>query len=745
MQKRILATFLSLAAALIGLGDGAFAQDGPAETAQSAGDAPKGSLNESEARRERLAKIDSLITDLGSPRFAEREAAERELSEVGALARVPLERALQSSDAEIVARSRRLLAALPKLTHVIVDALNQPIPWATVTVDVIVQNNSEQFTSQSMKYESDELGRIPVPPLPSSDYKAVVQVAHADYGIGRCEVASHSRENVLCFPLVRAGTEARRRAVEGVVLAADNQQSVKGAVVECRHVRTPGQGLVNPTNPLGVAISDSEGRFCLYLPNENRDRERGELIPLHSNYLLTVTAADEETLFPTSGMFSSDEINSINLRRAEHFHRFRFEAIGGGWIDDPRHLQGITVVYDGDDQAGSGQVALHKRVVTKGRLLLPGKYTATGYFNGPSVKFEPVVVTSDSPEQLDFRLPPAVVYRGRVVHGVTGESLPGAFVMGWSSTSRQNLALLSNEQWSHLDEVDSNPPDDDHPAMKLLREHYGVQELVRTDQDGRFEITQAPDDDFYGLIAFGKDFVPLRVRTYSLESGLDRAAEAGEFSLFPASKVLVRPVHNGERISVSPKWLLADSDQPDWIDRFHAAVNEQGREFEYVHWLRLNEAQPLFVPSGVRLRMSFECPYDDEWAPTEMEMPIQLPQAETLDLGDLHFTAALPATVRVVGQGGQPLEGIPVRRKYTKGDAWSVAHNTDAQGEAYFHVIPNSQGQFRATIVGGREADKEENVTFEFDVSDKRPVEPFEIVITEEQLQRFREQGAEKQ
>jgi hypothetical protein len=694
------------------------------------------------ARLERAAKIASLIGSLGHERYAVREAAEKELAAFGASARSALERAVQHQDAEIAARARRILTGLPELTHAVVDAFGSPVPWATVTISLVTKKEATSAAYEGITVESDDLGRIPIPALPSHDHMAVVDVYHADYGRGRYDVFAHTSETNLRLPLVREETEARRRAVEGTVSGPDGHP-VAGAVVRCQHVRTPGAGLINALEPHGAAITDQDGRFHYYMPNENHDRERGELIPVNSSYHLTITVPHEQHLFPMAGMYSNLEANSIPLHRAMRFHRFRFQRADGEWIEDPRELQNIAIVFAGDELENNARVPLDQSVVAKGRFLLPGTYTATSLLGGSSVQFQPIAVTHESPEELVFRLPPAVVFRGRVVHGVTGEPVDGAFVMGFSSTARSNLALIASDDWSRLRAVEL-PPNPDDPAVKLLREHYGVEGLVHTDEDGRFEITQEPDEEFYGLMAFEEDFVPYKVRIFSLETK-KRPVEAGEFPLFPAANVMVRPVHKDQHLSVSPQWLPAESDQPAWIDRFHSAAHGQEREFEYVHWLRLNERQPIFVPSGVRLRLRFETPYDDKWAPVVVETPVQLHQGAVHEIGDLHFAASLPAVVRVLDGIGQPVEGIPVRRKYDDGDAWCVAHNTDAKGQAYFYVHPRSHGRFRVSDISApREVAMAENLFADFKVTGQAPAQPFEITLTDHQIELLLRAPAER-
>jgi hypothetical protein len=289
-------------------------------------------------------------------------------------------------------------------------------------------------------------------------------------------------------------------------------------------------------------------------------------------------------------------------------------------------------------------------------------------------------VTANSPEELRFELPHAVTYRGRVVHGVTGEPLAGAFVVGYNSTSHNNLALLTADDWKLLAGTPSNPPLD-HPAIKRLRDFYGIQGLVRAGDDGRFTITRGSDQEFYGIMAFAPDRIPFKVSVGSLKPDQNQQIDVAEFPLFPAAKLLVRPVFAGERLAVMPQWLPEKEGQPDWFDRFQAVGKDSNREFEYVHWLTINEQQPVYVPAGIRLRVRFESPYDDAWGPALVET-VQLEAGASKEAGDLHFTASLPVVVRVVDSRGKPVEGIPVRRMYHAENAWCVAHNTDKDGRA---------------------------------------------------------------
>ncbi len=690
------------------------------------------------------ARIERLIGQLGDDAFDRREAASKDLAAIGNRARSALERATKSSDPEVASRAKAILDALPKLTHTVVDALGLPIPQATVNVTIVTQplppvpggevppgDVPAPVVPQIISATTENDGRFGIPPLPDGGFRASATIEHPEYGRARCDVDARGRQTILRLPLVRRGTEAHRRAVSGRVVTADGKP-VAGAIVQGFEVRTPGEGLINGLDPRGESLSDEDGQFTYYLPNENRNRERGELIPANSRHRLTITVPGDDSFFPVAGRYANLEPVRVELPQNTRFHRFRFEAVGGGWIGDPKQLAQVHVQFDGRQAGERILIPLDRDSVISGRKLVPGTYVAEYFPAGKKVEYLPLVVTADSPEELSFELPHSVSYHGRAVHGVTGKPLAGALVMGYRSTSRNNLALLTDEDWKMLREVPSNPPLD-HAAVKRLGEFYGVQGLVRTDDEGRFEITRQPDEEFYGVIAFDENAIPIQVRLGSLKPDMNHRVDAGEFPLFPAAKILVKPVFTGERLSVSPEWLPAATGQPEWYGRFQAAKTAS-REFEYVHWLTLNEQQPVFVPAGIRLRVRFDTPYDDQWAPAMVE-EVLLEPGTSKEIGELRFAACLPGAVRVVDSRGKPVEGVPVRRMYEGDDGWCVAHNTDSAGLAHFHLRPHSTGRFWVSdLPGPQEVQMAENLLTGFKVGDAVPSEQPTITLTDAQI-----------
>jgi hypothetical protein len=709
---------------------------------------------EAEPTRPDDKAIEALIRQLGAEEFADREAATKRLTELAGQARAALEKATRSTDAEIANRARGILATLPKLTHHLVDALGQPIGGATVMVTLIPGNlpprpapvlpgpegeSDGTAPPREITYLSEADGGIPMVEAKGENRPATVLVEHTEYGRARVTVMTGDPNTTVRVPLVRRGSDAFARAAKGKLLNADGKP-LADAQIHCHEVRTPGEGLIQGQGQPMVALSNSDGEFIFYLPKpiSRTSDQVGELIPTNSHFSLMIEPAGEDD-FPLKGRFSNLEPLEISIPRAARRHLFRFESTDGGWIEDPNHVRQIVVQHDRMHKGHRQLVTLNPQWILDGRKLIPGTYQAEDYSRGRRVAYEPLVVTDQSPEILEFHLPRAVTYRGRVVHGVTGEGVSDSFVVGWSSTSRQNLALLTDDDWKLLSETPSNPPLD-HPAIRKLQEHYGVRAFVRTDADGRFAIEKPSGEEFYGILAFDRASVPYRVNVNAAKPDDKHEIDCGEFPLFPAARLVVNPVFAGMRLSVAPRWFPAAEGQPEWFGKFEAARKTSQREFEYVHWLAINESQPVLVPADVRLQIRFETPYDDEWGNALIDT-IQLAAGTTREHGELQFSPYVPVTVRVVDASGKPVEGVPVRQKLADDNAWSVAHNTDNQGLAKFFAEPKSAGEFWASDLPGTQEEKTaKNLFAKYELSAEAPDpagEAAQIALTDEQLKRL--------
>lgn len=118
---------------------------------------------------------------------------------------------------------------------------------------------------------------------------------------------------------------------------------------------------------------------------------------------------------------------------------------------------------------------------------------------------------------------------------------------------------------------------------------------------------------------------------------------------------------------------------------------------------------------------------------------MQLKAGALIEHGDFRFNVAFPVVVRVVDISGKPVEGVPLRQKYLSTNSTSVAHNTDMEGRAYFHINPKSKGEFRLhDLPCSQEARQAANLGVSFEADDKPPPKLLEIVILDEQLQLLR-------
>jgi len=707
--------------------------------------------------------IRNLVSRLASTSAAERGDIERRLIAIGPAATGELNEAISGGDRKLAARASKVLAALPKANHWLQDASGKPIPKAALEF-FRLDNEDDALPKRSYaKTSTDDTGGFAFPPLPTPA-RVAARVVQPDYGISMIRLSEHEvqqasdgRTGQIRLPLVTRDSDHGKRSVIGKIVD-ERDRPVFGAEIRCTSVRTPGEGLIDPLYPLHNVLTAKDGSFRLYLPNREpgapdplgrvrRERhQRGKLIPENSRFNLEIRVPHDSTLFPAERTVGNTKPATIRLRRATLEHQFEFEAPEGGLIGDAERLKWIVVAYrQGEEDFGSGHrnVGLDRKIIRQGGLLLAGDYSAEYRdTRGRVINWQRLTVTKDSPERLRFTIPPPVVYAGRVVDGITGKPVAGAFVGGWSSTRRKNFALVTPAEWTELEKLPAAPSINE-TALKPLLQLCGFISVVRTGQDGRFRLIQTPQKKFYGVMAFARDRLPFEMGGYGFREQLKKGpnVDTGDFPLFPAARLRVHPVFDqtqGRNLSISPHWQPLEDGQPDWFAKFEAATNSvEQRQFGYVHWLKLNEAQPILVPADVRLRVLFRCPYDDKWVPGNRQQVFQVRQGAEADFGQLTFQPAVEVQVRVVGPEGSPVEGAPVRRLMRDGQqrAWSVAHNSDANGIARFHVPPNATGQFGVYCFLKREQKIEVRVDFE--TGESSPDEPFRIELTEEQIEKL--------
>ena len=565
------------------------------------------------------------------------------------------------------------------------DALGAPIPKASV--DIFVRGiSSEDPHIYLCTAETDKQGQLEIPQLVGALRHFSFIVSDPNYGVSVVDRYLHNQTGII-VPLVPQGSVAYERAIRGIVVDPDGHP-VSGAVIRCSNVRTLGEGLINSKHGWAYkSLTDDHGAFSLYLPNEDRRDERGYLIPPKSQYQVRIEAPAELGLLPHVKPIENGQDAVIVLERGGRFRTFVFEDANGP-IEDQKKLQYINVTIRRSD---GGRVSLRYNDFKGGGIFPPGTYNATMFEHGKEVEFEPLTVNEYSPEVLVFKLPEAILYCGQIIHGLTGEPMPGAFVIGFSGKRKGNLSMITDRQWEALHALPADPSLAD-PAVKSICEIYGVIRIVRAEELGHFQMSFRPGE-IYGFIAFEEHYLGLQHRRHALIPNENRMAEVPAMKLYPAATVVVEACTEAERISIWPRWVIDENDNAVWVRDFLATDDRRESMFTYDSWLEPNQAQSFHIPAGLNVRLKLDTPYDREWCPIEISKVIHLAQGQVVDLGRYEFKPALEVSVLVTDAWGEPVEGVPVRMVHN-GTHWSVAHNSDQTGISRFHVVPHSQGEF---------------------------------------------------
>ena len=655
-----------------------------------------------------------------------------------------LEKAAQHPNAEVASRARRALEKINAYTHIVLDGTGKPIAGGRLEVTIrgevpVVPSAGPTLTDPALFGRTDGVvvplvpdarGHVTVPRSPLGRTRVPARFSHSEYGSMQGMIDLADPKQRFLVPLVKRGTPAYERAFKGVVLGPDGKP-VNGAVVTFAEIRTPGDGLI-ASDSSAAAMSDDKGRFAFYpLFSSSGGAAEPALVPAKSKAFVSVSTPADGNLFPYAGEHVNTAEARIQLERPKQFHTFQFEQRGGDFVKDSRQLGQMWIAYSKTD--GGRGVQLKPQALIEGAKLLPGFYRA-GMHNAT---YLPLEVKNDSPEELIFRRRPAITLRGKIVDGLTGKPMAKAFVFGYQSTALQTLAILTADDWKALRAMPENSPLN-HPALAVVTKIYGLASVNRTDDEGRYELVQEPEDNIYGLIAVEENYLPYEQTKQSLKFDERHIAEVPDLPLFPAAKVLIKPVVKAARASIMPLWHFEKDAEPKWVSRLGDAMSAS-RSFQYAHWMKINELQPIYVPSGVSLRIQLFSPYAEEFSRTLLPKLIYLNQGETLTIGEVEVQAAIRLDIDVLDGKGAPQEGIVVRRYDEEENALGLPHSTDAKGKTSFFVDRHSSGRFRVDIASPPDSNVAKNLLLPFKVSDSAPdLKSYKFTLTDEQVKSLR-------
>ncbi|MHC4647577.1 MAG: carboxypeptidase-like regulatory domain-containing protein, partial [Planctomycetota bacterium] len=583
------------------------------------------------------------------------------------------------------------------------DALGNPVPHAKVEI-YLKDRRSQILLGKEMLGEKGQLKKTlcrgnsnaytnsSQPPARFS-----FKVSHRLYGTAIVQPWGGDHARLVFLPAVPPGTEADRRSIWGVVVDP-NGRAVKAAFVKGGGLLPPGAKWVGDirTQRHGV-LTDESGRFRMYLPPAEDAIQVGALIPPNTQYSIRIEPPEGSNLSDFTGRVMNGRSTTITLKRKQQYHRtFAFEDEGGP-ITDTQSLRGIDITIERTDQSN---LYLHYDEFKNGGRYPLGTYKAR---SGPnkSYRFQPIKVTADSPEELVFRIAPAKTYYGRIVNGVTGQPMAGAFVIASGGyAERKNLSYLTAGQWDALHALSASDPASDpniKEALKPVTDCYSVIKMVRADRDGWFRLTEPPKVTVRDIVVFEEGHLTINVLKRWAKPDDEGNHRFGDIRLFPAAMVLVEPIdgqgtYRRWPLRFRPQWFLAAKKNPAWVQDLLAACEkhpENGIRREF--WLEADRQHCFQVPAGLNLRIHLRVMGNIEWAQITIADNLRLDAGEVFDAGQVKIGPPFKVFVKVLNSQGAPVEAIPV---VVCGQHDPVISSSDENGFAFFDFVGYSKGEF---------------------------------------------------
>lgn len=586
------------------------------------------------------------------------------------------------------------------------DALGNPITNADVKIFLANYDDPNLIFRRT---SLDDRGQLEAPI--SSDRTTLFRlvISHPDYGIAIVVPNPYRQRKIFNLPLVTIGIEASEQSIWGTVVESQGNP-VPNVLIESNTVMTPAGRLI--TSSAGCCrkvLTDEKGRFRFHLPVEDY-----MLIPPNSKYDVFVKAPKQIDLLNHRGRVLSGRETTIVLEQGQYLRTFVFEDANGP-ITDPDKLwyTGIDIKCL-DGRYITITDTLYGRGWKNGKRLPLGTYYGRMIHAGKTFYFEPIEITADSPQQLVFKpkLPDTILYQGQVVHGITGEPMPGAFII---ATERllTGLGSITPQQWRLMRRLAAQPLADD-PALKPLRKICNFEKLIRTDQQGRFRIAIRTLEKHFKLVGLEQDYLATTMEIRHVKLDENNLGQVPAMRIYPGAKVIIEPYSEENITEMYTKWCIVGKGGPDWLSDFQSYQFEPGVLVVGGTPMKKNEPQVVQVPAGVDIQIRFAAKgYRRRWCPI-FTGTINVKQGQTLDLGCLTIEPEVPIHVQVIDSTGNPIIGIAVAHMDVTGrDIVVLPPVTDANGIAKFMVPPYYKARFS---VGYRDKHNKyisESITYE--------------------------------
>lgn len=537
-------------------------------------------------------------------------------------------------------------------------------------------------------------------------------VSHPDYGCAR--TWAYQGNNVsdnLPLPVIKPDSDSAPFAVWGSIFDSQGNPAA-GVKVSCETIKTPSKGVISLGWNYSDVLSDESGFFRYYrTPKNDEELVRfGQRIPFGSVYTLTFTSTDQAFEPFTMDVQNGQEARVQIPNKQEpdgNFHTFSFYL--GSTKIEPEELKYVTISIR---QENGDTVELKADAFQGGQITPNGKYSALYLRNLPGrlpviEQFERIDVTDESPEELVFVIP-LQTFSGQIIHAFTNEPMEGVFVAVQKRFSKQNFSIITDEQWTQLHALSSNPSIDD-PVLMPLRQHWLISHIVRTNADGMFQI-ECPLKSAT-LVYFDKDYIGLKIHgtkgEHVFQMNENNVLEIPTMKMYPAAKVTFE-YEGQDRLLFEPCWIIDRTNNPNWVHEFLNNDNRHDRDFIYDIRLDFNNSaipneknlRSIYVPADISLQVQLKTPTHQEYDDYTFPQTVTLSQGQTQDLGLFSFEKNIHLYVEVVDAQGVPVEGVTVHTYLDTDNYYREPSISDQNGICEVMVPAHSSGKVSVTYKG---------------------------------------------
>ena len=398
-----------------------------------------------------------------------------------------------------------------------------------------------------------------------------------------------------------------------------------------------------------------------------------------------------------------------------------FEDAAGGIITDQNILENIWIKFSNKD--GKERENEYRYIIKEPGRIEYGTYCANLNYGEYNYIYEPVTINWDSPQEIFFKVQAVkdrvVVLQSRIVHGITGEPVPGAVVYVNNSIYYEPRSPEDIIKCQDIIDSIGDDFDLDNPAVQMLSKALNAVSIACTDENGEFELRVDPqyisDDPMSYLEAIERNFMSARQcfsymppmergspefpRTIVYEPDENGVIRFSEMKLFPSAQIeleldLPDISDDGQQFTdVRFQFSTKQDDPTPWLKRLWANIKEtKGASTIRQSQLRPNGRQTVIIPAGVELKLTLRALHDERLKITFDN--IELEQGQSLDLGLIEFPRTFKVYVKLIDLQEKPVQGVLVRGVDSSGVYFGLNKKSDEEGIVVLNVTPNSKGEF---------------------------------------------------